>query len=505
MRRLLMLTVAILATLTVYAKNEKKVKSKISSVTVYREGAQITRTANVTVGKGKTTLVFDDLTHKVNADNIQVKASKGLTILSVTKSIDYLTGKIIDANTKKLEERRIELSDSMVLINGTIDICDDEKDMIYANRSIGGENGVSIEELKRAALFYRTRLTEIETKKYKLNIVKGRIKRDLDKIENHLEQNDTPIDKPVGVVKVVVSADRPVSKKIELRYIVADASWKPDYSIRVNEVSKPVDLYYNAKVKQKTGEDWNNVKLVLSTGNPYASNTKPELDPYNLDFSNHSDRSYSKQSDKYTDKTQTSVEFRIDQRYTITTDDAVRDVSMVKYKIPTSYRYSAVPKLSSSVFLMARIADYTDFNLLSGNAKLFLKDTYQGNTYLDMFTTNDTLSVSLGHDRDIIIKRESIKEYTSKSFAGSYKKDQRAWEITIKSNKKVPVEIDLTDQYPVSRTSDIKVDLTEDGGAVVNKDTGELKWKIKLKPREKKTVVFKYIVKYPKYSNVVVR
>jgi len=499
-----MLTVAILVTLTAYAKNEKKVKSKISSVTVYREGAQITRIASVTVSKGKTTLVFD-VTDKVNANNIQVKASKGLTILSVTKSIDFLTSQSVDVNTQKLDNRRIELSDSLVLINGAIDICNDEKDMIYANRSIGGENGVSIEELKRAALFYRTRLTEIETKKYKLNIVKGRIKRELDKIENHLEQNNTPVDKPVGIVKVVVFANNNVNKKIELRYIVADASWKPDYSIRVNEVSRPVDLYYNAKVKQKTGEEWNNVKLILSTGNPYASNTKPELNPYNLDFSNYSNRSYAQQSDKYIDKTQTSVEFRIDQRYTITADDVVRDVSMVKYKIPTNYTYSAIPKLSSSVFLMARIADYTDFNLLSGNAKLFLKDTYQGDTYLDMFTTNDTLSVSLGYDKDIIVKRESIKEYTSKSFAGSYKKDQRAWEITIKNNKRVPIEIEVTDQYPVSRTSDIKVDLTEDGGAIVNKDTGELKWKIKLKPREKKTIVFKYIVKYPKYSNVVVR
>ena len=416
----------------------------------------------------------------------------------------------------------------------------------------------------------------------------------------------------------MVSAKAAMKYKLDLRYVVSDASWEPTYDLRITDVNQPLDLFYKAKVSQDTDEDWENVKLILSTGNPSISNYKPELSTYYLTFNNYyrkttptaqrnnpykgtvrgvitdkngepliganvlvkgtamgtvsdingvyqinmpwdknilvfsyigftsqekrinsnevdvaleeamtleevvvigygsTSRALQGRSSGVTiekkkeqiplaiEKRQTSTEFEIEIPYSIPSDNKPYDVTMVEYEVDADYHYSAVPKLSSDAYLTAKIADWTQYEMISGSANLFFQGIYQGETYLDLKAFEDTLTVSIGRDEDILISREIQKDFSKRSVIGANKKVLKSWAITIKNNKDTAIDLVLEDQFPISKVANIKVEQLESSGAEINKDDGKLSWELKLQPKEKKVLIVKYEVKYPKNRNLIV-
>jgi uncharacterized protein (TIGR02231 family) len=142
--------------------------------------------------------------------------------------------------------------------------------------------------------------------------------------------------------------------------------------------------------------------------------------------------------------------------------------------------------------------------LLNGDVNLFFKGIYQGKTYFDLSTVEDTLTLSVGRDRDIQIKRESLKEFARRSVVGSNRREQRVWEITVKNNKSFEVSIDIEDQIPVSRLGDIKIEQVEHVGAKLDEATGRVKWNLNLKPGEQRKLTLKYTVRYPQNRKLLV-
>jgi uncharacterized protein (TIGR02231 family) len=166
--------------------------------------------------------------------------------------------------------------------------------------------------------------------------------------------------------------------------------------------------------------------------------------------------------------------------------------------IKADYEFHAVPKFDHDAFLVAKIVNWQDYDLLDATAGIFYEGTFTGKTTLSASMATDTLDISLGRDKSIMIERKKVKDYSSNQFLGSNRTVQRAWEISLRNNKKQPVTLIVFDQYPVSREKDIEVELTDDGGARVEKGTGMLRWEIILEPGQVKKLKFKYTVKYPK-------
>jgi hypothetical protein len=612
-----LLTFSLVAlTITASAQSQKDITSDIKSVTVYQQGAQISREGIVTIPKGKTTLLFKGLPYKISPESIQAKASNEVMIISVKHNLDYLNKTIVNKEITSLTNRRRMLLDSIKMLNNFKTVYFQEKEMILANKSIAGDNGVNINELEQAATFFRKRLTEIESSSHKLDNNLFNLKTDLVTISQQLMELNAKVDLPTSLVNIVVSSEIETKSNIQLNYFIEDASWVPAYDIRIKDVNEPLNLFYKAKVSQNTDENWENVKITLSTGNPSISNNKPELSAYYLTFNNYYNNRPSIQygsnqpfkgsvSGRITDaetgealvgtsvvikgtstgviadingnykidlpqgantlefsftgfnsqeviaksakmdikltpnvqaldevvvtaygisgdnsdsedrvgavnsvrkkevipiaieKRQLTTEFQINMPYSIPSDNQQYDVTMVQYDIDALYNYSTVPKLSNDAFLIARIPDYLKYNLLNGKAYIFFKGIYQGESFIDLDTPSDTLTLSVGRDRDIVVSREIQKDYASKNTIGSTKKEQKAWSITLKNNKVTPINISIEDQFPISKTDDIKVDLIEESGAKIDKTTGKLLWDIKMAPNEKKTINLRYSVKYP--------
>ncbi len=195
---------------------------------------------------------------------------------------------------------------------------------------------------------------------------------------------------------------------------------------------------------------------------------------------------------------QTSVEFNIQTPYTILSGNKNTTVEMAHYSIPASYEYYCIPKIDKDAFLLANIPDWEQYNLLEGEANIFFENTYIGKTILDVRYSSDTLNISLGRDKNVSVQREKIKEYTSQKFLASKSESTRGWKISVKNNKSQPISMVLFDQIPVSTVQEIEVSPENLSGAVLNKETGEMKWKFEVQPLKKNEFELKYKVKYPK-------
>ncbi len=170
--------------------------------------------------------------------------------------------------------------------------------------------------------------------------------------------------------------------------------------------------------------------------------------------------------------------------------------------MPATYRYHAVPKLEAAAFLLARITDYGQYNLLAGQANVFFGDTYVGQVALNPQVTGDTLLVSLGRDEKIVVKRNRIKEKTGKKILSGVQKETYAYEITVRNNKGVPIEIEILDQIPLTRRKEIIVKLEDKSGAEYDVTSGRILWNIKIDANKSKVLDLEYTVEYPEGQTV---
>ena len=192
------------------------------------------------------------------------------------------------------------------------------------------------------------------------------------------------------------------------------------------------------------------------------------------------------------------VTFDIELPYDVPTNGKAQTAILKEQQIAANYKFYAVPKLDKDVFLLAEIADWEKLNLLPGEANIIFEGTYIGKSFIDPYSTQDTLNLTMGRDKRVVVKKEKLVDFSSVKFLGANKKQIFTYEITVKNNKKDAIEILVKDQYPISQDREVGVELIESSEAVNNNETGVLTWKLKLAPGEVKKLKMSYSVKYPK-------
>lgn len=199
----------------------------------------------------------------------------------------------------------------------------------------------------------------------------------------------------------------------------------------------------------------------------------------------------------------TSVEFVIDEAFTIPSGGRSKLIDLKEYKVKSVYDYYAVPKLSPGAYLVAKIIDWNKLGFLDGEANLYFEEAFVGKSILSTATNEDTLRISLGRDRNVRIVREKVLTFTRDRSVGSNRMEKNGFELKVRNNKEQTIDVHLLDQIPVSVNNQISVDLADRGGALYSKDEGLLEWSLHLKPDESLIRAFSYVVKYPKRELVV--
>ena len=193
-----------------------------------------------------------------------------------------------------------------------------------------------------------------------------------------------------------------------------------------------------------------------------------------------------------------SVSFDIDLPYDIPNNGKEQTVSLKDFNVPAFYTYYAAPKADRDAYLLAEVAEWEKLNLLPGEANIIFEGTYVGKSFIDPNSTSDTLNLTLGKDKRVVVKKEKLADFSSVKFLGNAKKQVFTYEITVRNNKKERLQMLLKDQVPLSTNKEIEIEVLEISAASLNPDNGVLTWKLDLAAGETKRFRISYSVKYPK-------
>jgi uncharacterized protein (TIGR02231 family) len=508
--------------------------STITGVTVYLSGAQVSEEATVALKTGDNIILFSGMAKSIDPRSIQAVAPEIVLINSVRHEVNYLKVQTNSPRVKSMQDSLKLIQERLEVLGNEKTVLTTENTMVMANQSLAGEaKGVSTDELRKAADFFRSRLRDIADRLLTNRRATEKLNMERNRINLQLQELNQSVNEPTNDVVVKVRADYARTVRIGIRYFVPDAGWVPGYDLRAKDTDSPITLDYRADVWQSTGVPWKNVALTLSSGDPQQGGTKPELEQWNLSFG----QPYTgvKSVDElsiitggvpaeYGDvlggilkanngattladytvmrNTATTAEFAISVKQDIPSDGKKQQVSVQSATLPAVFAHYAVPKLDKDAFLVARITDWESLNLLPGSVNIFFEGTYVTQAYLDPTNTIDTLDFSLGRDKKVIIERNMLKDYNSRRDIGTNKERTFGYEFVIRNTKKSMVHLKLMDQVPISQDASIEVKSTEISGASKNYDTGILTWNLDLQPAATQKLKLIYSVKHPKKKSV---
>ncbi len=181
-------------------------------------------------------------------------------------------------------------------------------------------------------------------------------------------------------------------------------------------------------------------------------------------------------------------------KVSIPADGAEHEAFLDEKQIPVTYTYYAAPKLVPAVYMLATIPNWSKYELQSGKVKVFRNNTYIGESYIEQNNFFDTLTFSVARVDDVAIERRLVNSNQKGHLLNLKDKVTREWQIVVKNNKQTSVDLEVEDLYPVSREKGIKVDLIDAGGAQHYESSGKLRWKLNLKPGEKRELRYTYQV-----------
>ena len=606
---------------------EQKLKLTIKDVNVYRSGAQISSEALVNLPKGTSELVFGGLSPYVDQGSIQVNGLKDATILSISYNQNYLDKKTQSEKIEGLEKAIKTKNREIALVQNQNIGLQEEESLLKNNQNLQSEQqAITLDKVTAFSKYYRERMTALKTELFDNNLKISELQKEINNLNNEISKLRGDAKEQRGEIVVKIDAQNPSSLTLGIKYNVTEAGWFPIYDIKTNSIKEPLKVHYKAHVFQQTGDDWNNVKVTLSTGDPSQNNTKPDVVPHYLDFTNYYNQASSvkkynykynpmvktvtgvvtddtgqplpgvnvlikgtrngTQTDfdgKYTmniaqgselvfsflglktqtipvyaqqmyvrlesDESQlsevvvvaygtkkksdfdgimddenvtktlqgqvagvqvkttatgdvkeeniTNTVFKINKIYSIASSDEVSVIPIDDFEVETEYEYFTAPVLNENVFLTAKLKNWEQFDLISGEANVYFEGNYAGKTFIDPSQTQEELIISLGVDPTLVVERKQLNNMKDKSLMGSTRTVKKEYEISIRNNKATDVEIVLKDRVPLTQNKEIKVEKITHTANEYDEKTGVLTWKVSLKAKESVKKQLTYEVKYP--------
>lgn len=514
---------------------QTKQRADIESATVFLNGAELFSKAKVNLPAGESEVLFTNIAGNVNQQSLNIGAGSGVVVQSATFQNNFLREEDLSPRAKEIKDSIEHLEKGRSGTANDLEAVNEQVAVIRQNRQVNGANtGLSTTELVKMLDLVKARLANLLDESAALNVTLKRTDERLAKLRQQLQEEQQRGFQPGGQLLVKFYSTKATASSITISYVVPNAGWTPSYDLRVDELGGPVKLYYKAHVYQNSGVAWDKVKLSLSTGNPNEGAEAPVLNPWYLQFYMPTPIEYRNKSvlseeieemptrntlsmaptsvgayqettmDQYvqTDNSGINTVFDIDLPYTIPSDGQQHNVAIKSAELPATYRYYAVPKLDRDAFLQAQITGWEDLDLLPAQTNIFYEGTYVGQGYIDVRNVKDTMNLSLGRDKKIVVRRERDKELRSVKTIGTNVREAFVYKISVRNTRNKPVDIVVMDQIPISNDKDIEVSDRDYKGGDYNETTGAVTWKLQLKPNETRELVLGYSVKYPKGKQV---
>jgi uncharacterized protein (TIGR02231 family) len=498
--------------------------AKIVGVTVYADRARVTRSATIQVPAGASAVEIGALTTNLDERTVEVRgrSSGQVTIRGVDVRQEFL---VEDANRQaaELQHQLDELLEQKSLLDSQIALLNSRK-AFFENLSSGisrSDKGVpQIDDLKKLYDFYSEELTTVSNSLLDTQAKLRTQQREIDRLKQEL--SGLSQQKSSRKVVISVQAEKPEELELTLFYTVHNASWEPIYDARLNTADGSVLLSYNAYVRQRTGEEWDGVKLSVSTARPAENGELPELKPVYLSLNSPLPTEASAGRDEMQAtkraapmsvpeqtvnpepaKLETSglaITYVVAQPLSVPSDGQPHLTNLPQIKLNGDLSYVCIPKLELAAFVKVHLTNSSADTLLAGAVNLFRDGDLIGSLQLPQIVSGQEFDLFGGRDDAIRVDRKELVNRTAQSgFFNSRKQRARKFQISIQNYRKSPVKLALSDQVPVSQDNQVTVTQGQISPKPTefDKDTGKLTWKMDLNPNEKKVVELEYTIEWP--------
>ncbi len=262
-----------------YSQGQEEVDSKIESVKVFIKGAEVVRTASVSLKKGKNELKLSKLSANLDSKTIQI-SGENFKILSVRHSPDFVENENTPENIQTLVSEKDILLDSIALLDVQLKILLERHTMLLSNMSLIGDSGIKNEDFKEAMKYFDERFEKISIDQFLKEKERTKLIQRIENLYNQIRSAAGKVKDPPSNILLTLDSETDQEVKLKIAYSISEAGWFPAYDIRAVNTSSPIELTYKARVYQNSGVDWKNVKLSISSGDIESSGTAPKLLPY---------------------------------------------------------------------------------------------------------------------------------------------------------------------------------------------------------------------------------
>lgn len=532
--------------------------TNVNRATVFLSGAQVFRKSKtVSIPKGVGEFVISDVSPNLNPQQLQASATGSFMILDVQYQTEYVAPRMVqnavipDKTTREiniLNDTLLFIGYELERVNAKLNDLQEEKRMVTQSQLIkSGGISDTLPEFKEIVQFYRVKLDEIneliydwKLKQHSVATRQAKHQKRLNELNAYV-QNSGQILEPAKTryhVVVTTYSDVATTGSLEVNYFVLNAGWIPAYDLRANNTTDPMIVTYKAQVFQSTGEDWDDVKLTLSTYDQHYFASKPTMGIWRLDYTVNKpapglvqiERDFSSQNfsssvemEAAKDKLQkqhpngefktqfipaqnladisqnfSNVEFNVKLPYSIKADGQHRLMVVTNETVKAEFYHYMLPRANKNAFLLAKIGDWENLSLLPGKANIYFESTIVGSTYIDPAILQDTMELTLGRDQGVFATRKKIDEVQNKTSMGKRIEKTYTFEIEVKNASRAEISLTLEDQIPVTTNETITIKLKDAQKGTLDPATGIISWKLDLKPGEKRTIQFSYSLEHDK-------
>lgn len=534
---------------------EIELASRIDSVTVYPDGAVVTRLGKASLLEGVSQIVLRGLPASVDPASIRVEAQGDGSFAIGAVDVRQVPGEARPALDQALEGKIRVLQGEKAKLAGEISAIEAKRATIESFGKVGpdklGEGGKVLPVSDWPAVFdaIGTALVKVQGE---LLTLRNRIS-DLDAEIAALEKA-RPLAPRAGQprrdVAIAVEAKAPVAADIAVSYRVAGASWLPVYEARLTTGSAnaaEIAFTRRAELRQRTGEDWNEVAIELSTTRSAQGTRAPELTPLRIAFYEppvvYEERARLQRQDsertarspalaiapapvtpdqalgaaepKKAEVQTASVSagayqasFKVPGRITVPQDGSSKAVVLTQGKVKPELSARATPELEEKAYLEASFNHEDEAPLLAGEVYLHRDGAYIGKGRLGQVAPGDKVELGFGADDRLKVTRVPVRRRENDSgWLGSTRTDQREFKTVVKSLHAQPVKLTVTERVPFSENSAITVELLSQSTPPTEKQVGDKRgvsaWSFELAPGAQKEIRLAYRIKYPGDREVI--
>ena len=530
--------------------------SKIDAVTVYPQGAEVTRMATVEISAGDHMLVLDNLPGDIDAQSIRVEGNAGaaVEIGSVDSRLIHVSDDArVAGRRKQLENEIATFGDEAARLDQLIQNSGYQRQLIQdlARRPFitkkSSETELQLDSAELGNLFdlVADRLQRLDSRMLDARIRTRKINQQIATLQNKLTEL-APRQTVKAVVNVHLSSAAATSGTFRIRYRISNAGWRPFYDARLRvpqseTAGDPVlELVRRAEIVQHTTESWNDVALTLSTARPLGATTAPELQAFGLGFwhkrmgaKNEERESLFKDSanklaaeapssaylvvggkvdeiQQTTEQKQADVMvagfqalYAIPGRVTVDNQGTAKKVQISTETTGASLSAHAAPVLDPNAYLTAKFTIDGETPLLPGRVLLFRDNVFMGTGAMPLLSPGEDHSLGFGVDDRIRIKRTEVRSETSES--GIISTDivqENSWVTEVENLHVRAMPVKIYDRMPFATHEDITVEMLRGSTLPTKRDVdhkrGVMAWHFDLAQGAKQTINFGYRVTSPK-------